>query len=450
MQFNDLPIADGTKDAVAAMGYFDATPIQRDAIPHLLKGRDLIGRAQTGTGKTAAFGVPLIDKLRDVRGDGIRGLVLCPTRELALQVTEVLTAVAAGSRVRVVPVYGGAGFDKQEKGLAQRAPLVVVACPGRLLDLMGRGVADIATTEFFILDEADRMLDMGFIHDIKRIEKELPHHRQTALFSATFDGPIRRLAHDFLQDPVTVEVEDTITTDLVDDYHIKVEKSLKKQLLLTLMAREEPSKAIIFTKMKHQAKRLAGDLNKHGWAAVALQGNMTQGQRERAMDAFRDGRARVMVATDVAARGLDVPDISHVINYDLPTEVENYVHRVGRTGRNGQTGRAHSFVQSDEHAHFRDIKRLAGNIPGDPVEPESNAARGPDAPLILVAPQQQRQPSGSTARRSRRRAGKAGQGGGGQQGSHGGRQQGVSSGNRQGRGGRRGRGGRGGGYRSTG
>ncbi|MGB1585703.1 MAG: DEAD/DEAH box helicase [Thermoplasmatota archaeon] len=412
MEFNSLPISDGTKDAVAAMGYENATPIQERTIPVLLEGTDVIGKAQTGTGKTAAFGIPVIEHLAGAR-HGVQALVLCPTRELALQVTEVMTDVARASPIKVVPVYGGAGFQKQLDGLRQKAPLVVVACPGRLLDLHQRGDIDLSSVSFLVLDEADRMLDMGFIHDMRRILKLIPAERQNALFSATLDARVQNLAKDFTRNAVTVEVEaETETIELTEQFHVAVEKNDKAQTLVHLLHQEVPQKAVVFMRTKHQAKRMAQKLDKTGWSAVALQGNMTQNQREKAMAAFRDGKARILVATDVAARGLDVPDVSHVINVDIPHEPEQYVHRVGRTGRNGQTGRSFTFVEKAQAKDWGIIQKRAGTqVPTTTVQTTSTE-RGPDKPAgIQGQPQQNR---GSNPRPKAQQGGNNGKGRNGQ------------------------------------
>ena len=408
MQFNDLPIADGTKDAIAAMGYETPTPIQRDAIPHLLAGRDLIGRAQTGTGKTAAFGIPIVDSLRGERRNDVFALVLVPTRELANQVSEVLTDIAKGSRLTIIPIFGGAGFDKQVKALRANGPKMVVACPGRLLDLHGRGEIDLDGVQDLVLDEADRMLDMGFIHDMRRILAILPRKRRTSLWSATLTSDIRRLADDLLKDPVLVQVESATTaTMLTEQFVVRVEKTDKPSALLALLAIERPEKAVVFTRTKHLAKRLAGRLDATGWSSVALQGNMSQSQRERSMAAFRQGECRILVATDVAARGLDVPDVTHVVNFDIPNEPESYVHRIGRTGRNGKEGRSFTFVQSDEHTELRDVERTAGlrlqrfDLSFDGVD-----ANGPDKPRAVVQVQEQKR-----GPRSPQKGGRQGSGG---------------------------------------
>ncbi len=361
MSFEEFHLADGTLDAVVAMGYEEPTPIQSATIPLLLQGKDVLGQARTGTGKTAAFGIPLVDQFRGERASRIVSLILLPTRELAIQVTEVLGEIATGSRLAIVPVYGGAGFGKQENDLRRAGPKVLVATPGRLLDHVQRGNIDLSHVSYLVLDEADRMLDMGFVHDMRKVLKLVPKKRQTALFSATFSDPIRKLAQEFTTDAEHVSVESgETTTPLTDQFLVHVAKHDKSDALMHLLAQEVPPRAIIFTRTKHLAKRLAIKLGKEGWSSVALQGNMTQGQRERAMEAFRGGKARLLVATDVAARGLDVPDVTHVINFDLPDVPEQYVHRIGRTGRNGATGRAFTFVEPEQKRDLRDIEREAG------------------------------------------------------------------------------------------
>ena len=358
--FTDLALNPALLQALAWLNYTQMTPIQALSLPPMLEGRDVIGHARTGSGKTAAYGLALLSRL-DPALPRTQALVLCPTRELALQVTEVMTDIARASPTKLVPIYGGAGFQKQIDGLRQKAPLVVVACPGRLLDLHQRGDIDLGHVSFLVLDEADRMLDMGFIHDMRRILKLIPADRQTALFSATLDQRVQNLAKDFTRNAVTVEVEaETETIDLTEQFHVAVEKNDKPQTLVDLLHQEVPQKAVVFMRTKHQAKRMAQKLDKTGWSAVALQGNMTQNQREKAMAAFRDGTARILVATDVAARGLDVPDVTHVINVDIPHEPEQYVHRVGRTGRNGQTGRSFTFVEKAQAKDWGIIQRRAG------------------------------------------------------------------------------------------
>jgi len=443
MRFNDMPLSDGTKDAVAAMGYEETTPIQEKSIPHLLAGRDVIARARTGTGKTAAFGIPLVEALRDTRDTGVLGLVLLPTRELALQVQEVLSDLARGTRIQVVPVYGGTGFGAQIEALRRRAPTVLVACPGRLLDLVGRGDADLSHVQVLVLDEADRMLDMGFVHDMRRVLKLVPRQRQTSLFSATIDARVRSLSGEFLHDPVSLEAEEGPTaTTLTEQWHLRVEKSDKTHALLTLLHAERPAKAVVFTRTKHLAKRLAQRLSKEGWASVALQGNMTQGQRERSMAAFREGGSRLLVATDVAARGLDVPDITHVFNFDLSHEPEAYVHRIGRTGRNGRTGRSFTFIQSDEVHDLKVLEKLAGTrIP--PMDlPPMNVAPGPDPVHEPTSPRAAGPRPSAKGGAGRQSGGTGGYGGGDRRGRgrsrHGGRGPGGSQSGGRGAGGHRG------------
>ncbi len=378
MTFTDFHIQDGTLDAIVAMGYEEPTPIQAQAIPPMLEGKDVVGQARTGTGKTAAFGIPLIDAHRADR-DGIPGLVLLPTRELALQVTEVLQDLAKGSRLDIVPVYGGAGFGKQLHDLERKGPKIVVACPGRLLDLVERGALDLGSVRTWVLDEADRMLDMGFVRDMRKIERLVPKQRQTALFSATFPHAVQSLVQEFTRDPVHISVHNgEVTVPQAEQFHARVEKADKTKALLHLLVEQQPERGVVFTRTKHLAKRLAKRLVTKGWSAVALQGNMTQGQRERAMKTFRAGKARLLVATDVAARGLDVHGVTHVVNFDLPDE-DSYVHRVGRTARNGADGRAYTFVQSDEVKDFRSIQKHIGkDIERIDARTDEDIPDGPD------------------------------------------------------------------------
>ncbi|HUR61479.1 MAG TPA: DEAD/DEAH box helicase [Candidatus Thermoplasmatota archaeon] len=385
--FKDFALSAGTLDAIAAMGYEEPSPIQRDAIPHLLQGRDLLGQARTGTGKTAAFGIPLIEKVRPVRNGGVVALILVPTRELALQVSQELSEIAKASGIRVIPVYGGAGFGKQNDMLHQGGTHIVVATPGRLLDHLQQGTVRLDKVQTLILDEADRMLDMGFLPDMQRVLRAVPKVRQTALFSATVPDQIRKLTSQFLNDPVNVKVETGPTaTPLCDQFKAFVEKPMKTRSLLALLAKEKPERTIVFTRTKHLAKRLAPQLGRSGHKAIALQGNMSQGQRERAMEAFRAGDVDILVATDVASRGIDVPEVSHVVNFDLPDEPEAYVHRIGRTGRMGRTGRAFTFVQSDEHRDLKLIERISGipmadyeigDLPPEPAAAPQSSDQGP-------------------------------------------------------------------------
>jgi ATP-dependent RNA helicase RhlE len=385
-KFTDLELSAGTLDAIAKMGYETPSPIQAQSIPHFLAGRDLLAQARTGTGKTAAFGIPLIEHARVLPPrSGIVALVLVPTRELAIQVSDELTEIAKGSGLRVFYVFGGVGFGNQTRDLRSDGTAILVATPGRLLDHIKQGNARLDKVKTLILDEADRMLDMGFLPDVERVLRAVPVQRQTGLFSATVPDAIRRLTQRFLKDPVSVRVETgEVSTPLCEQFKVSAEKAQKTRALLALLAKEKPEQVMVFTRTKHLAKRLAPSLERAGHKAVALQGNMSQGQRERAMGAFRAGEATILVATDIAGRGIDVPETSHVVNYDLPDEPEAYVHRIGRTGRMGRTGRAFTFVQGDQQHDLRIIEKLTGvpmqsydvgPLPAEPAAP-AHAANG--------------------------------------------------------------------------
>ena len=359
--FAELNLSPSTLNAVRHMGFETPTLIQAKSIPELIAGRDLIAQARTGTGKTAAFGIPLVERLGGIHARGVHGLVLVPTRELCLQVGEQLTKLAHGAKLRVVEIYGGVGYGEQTHKLRSNDPVIVVATPGRLVDHIERGNIRLDVVRMLVLDEADRMLDMGFFPDVERIIKLVAKERITALFSATVPEPIRRLSQKFLRNPVTVAVEagPTVTADAAQ-YRIDLQRSQKTQGLLALLRKETPESAIVFTRTKHLARRLARQLDAQGFPSVALQGNMSQPQRERAMESFREAKVKILVATDIASRGLDVAHVSHVVNYDVPMEPEAYVHRVGRTARMGRTGRAFTFVQGDQMRDLAAIERTAG------------------------------------------------------------------------------------------
>ncbi|MEA3199836.1 MAG: ATP-dependent helicase RhlE [Thermoplasmata archaeon] len=346
-----------TLAALAKKGYKTPTPIQTLAIPIVMQGEDLIAQAQTGTGKTAAFGLPLVE---DTRPRVLQTLILAPTRELANQIVEELTWMGANTPFKAYPVYGGVGFGNQINALRRGDITCLVACPGRLLDLLQRGDVRLDHVRHVILDEADRMLDMGFIRDIEKIFKFLPRERQTMLFSATMPPEVRKLAERYLNRPEFVRAESGPTaTELTDQFEIRVQGD-KFPVLLALMKKEDPVASVIFTKTKHGAKRLARRLAAVGYNTDALQGNLSQNARDRVMAAFRDGKLDHLVATDVAARGLDVSGISHVINYDFPMVNEDYVHRIGRTGRAGKRGRAFLFVDREEERDARAVERISG------------------------------------------------------------------------------------------
>ena len=361
MYFSDLNLIDPLLRALRAEGYQQPTPIQRQAIPHVLAGRDLIGCAQTGTGKTAAFALPILQRLAAGTGrprGGLRVLVLSPTRELASQIGDSFAAYGRHTGLKHAVIFGGVGQQPQVDAL-RRLPDILVATPGRLLDLMGQGLARLNTVEIFVLDEADRMLDMGFIHDVRRVIAALPARRQTLLFSATMPPDIQDLADRILIDPVRVEVTPQATTvETIAQSVFFVEKGEKRALLEHLLGDPAIRRALVFTRTKHGANKLAQQLERARIQAEAIHGNKSQSARERALANFKSGRTRVLVATDIAARGIDVDDVTHVINYELPNEPETYVHRIGRTARAGASGTAYSFCDADERAYLRDIEKL--------------------------------------------------------------------------------------------
>ncbi|MBI1278848.1 MAG: DEAD/DEAH box helicase [Anaerolineaceae bacterium] len=360
MQFDDLKLIEPLLRAVRAEGYTTPTPIQEQAIPHVLEGRDLLGVAQTGTGKTAAFALPILQHLaqKPRQGHHIRVLVLAPTRELASQIGDSFRAYGRNTGVKQVTIFGGVGQQPQVDRL-RNGPDVLVAAPGRLLDLMNQGHVRLDKIEVFVLDEADRMLDMGFIHDVRRIIAALPKQRQTLLFSATMPEEIQDLAHNILIDPVKVEVTPVASTvEKIQQSIFFVEKKDKPALLEHLLQDKNISRVLVFTRTKHGANKVVQRLGTARIHAEAIHGNKSQTAREAALKNFKSGRTRVLVATDIAARGLDVDEISHIINYDLPNEPETYVHRIGRTARAGASGIAFSFCDTEERAFLRDIERL--------------------------------------------------------------------------------------------
>jgi ATP-dependent RNA helicase RhlE len=360
--FDRLGLRPALREAVRAAGYGEPTPIQLEAIPHVLAGRDVLGCAQTGTGKTAAFALPILQQLlaepRSERRPAIRALVLAPTRELAAQIGESFRRYGARSGLRHCVVFGGVGKGPQIDAL-RRGVDVLVATPGRLLDLLRDRRLALGQVRCFVLDEADRMLDMGFIHDVRRIARELPEERQTLLFSATLPREIQELAGRLLVDPVRVAVDPVASTALPIEQSVYfVDASRKVDLLLRLLDGGEVDRALVFTRTKRGANRLAGQLERARVAVAAIHGNKSQPARERALEGLKRGRTRVVVATDIAARGLDVKGLSHVINFDLPQDPESYVHRVGRTGRAGASGVALSLCSTAERPLLLAIERL--------------------------------------------------------------------------------------------
>ncbi|HEY1956568.1 MAG TPA: DEAD/DEAH box helicase [Polyangiaceae bacterium] len=359
--FASLGLSEPILRAVLDEGYAEPTPIQAEVVALALAGRDLVACAQTGTGKTAAFVMPILQRLTAEpapRPAPIRALVVTPTRELAAQIAERVSAYGRYLKLRHAVVYGGVSQHRQEIALGAH-PDILVATPGRLLDLVQQRLVSLAGVRSFVLDEADRMLDMGFVHDVRRIAAMLPTDRQTLLFSATMPPPIAQLAKFLLVDPARVSVAPAVTTaEGVDQAVLFVAKADKRAALEKILADRSVARAIVFTRTKHGANRLSEQLERAGIGAEAIHGNKSQNARERALESFRAGRTRVLVATDVAARGIDVEGISHVVNYDLPNVAEAYVHRIGRTGRAGAVGRAISFCDPEERGLLRDIERL--------------------------------------------------------------------------------------------
>lgn len=357
--FTALGVAPSLVRAVVDAGYTTPTPIQERTIPKVLAGSDVLGCAQTGTGKTAAFLLPLLQRLgSDRQRRGVRALVLSPTRELAAQIGQAAARYGRHSGLRHAVVYGGVSQRGQERDLA-RSPEVLIATPGRLLDLMGQGLVDLSGVEILVLDEADTMLDMGFVRDVRRIVAAVPKERQTLLFSATMPPAIEELARSILNQPLRVSVTPQGTpAESVEQTVYFVSKPDKRLLLQKVLGEQRVERALVFTRTKHGADRVARSLVQAGVEAAAIHGNKSQNARERTLESFRKGRTTVLVATDIAARGIDVQGVSHVINYDLPNVAESYVHRIGRTGRAGATGRAISFCDQDERKLLKDIERL--------------------------------------------------------------------------------------------
>lgn len=364
LSFSDLGLCEPIVNAVKSEGYESPTPIQAQAIPHVLKGRDLFGCAQTGTGKTAAFALPMLHRLMQVPAPSakvrrpIRALILAPTRELAIQIADCILAYSKNTQIRHTLIFGGVSQVPQVRAL-QRGIDIVVATPGRLCDLMGQGYVDLSHVETFILDEADRMLDMGFIHDIRHIAERVPKKRQTLFFSATMPREIRELSSTLLVNPVTVEITPVATAaETVDQAIYIIPQSNKARLLLTLLSEPGMTRSLVFTRTKHGADKVLRTLMQAGIRADSIHGNKSQAKRQRALADFKSNRLRVLVATDIAARGIDVDGISHVINYDMPVEIESYVHRIGRTGRAGATGIALTFCDPAERSKLRAIERV--------------------------------------------------------------------------------------------
>jgi len=397
--FDRFGLDDALLRGIRDAGFTSPRPIQAETIPAGLDGRDVLGLAQTGTGKTAAFALPILelilaDRAEGRRADGPTTLILAPTRELATQIAAEIRTLSKYARAGLITIYGGVSQRNQVNALRNR-PEIVVGCPGRVLDLLQQGLLDLGDVETLVLDEADHMFDMGFMVDIRKILKFLPEDRQNLLFSATMPKEIRKLADEMLHDPHVVELAKSAPAATIDHALIMVEERRKRDLLEHVLSDDGCESAIVFTRTKHRAKRLALQLSKSGHKAVGLQGNMSQAQRDRAMGGFRTRKFNILVATDIVARGIDVSGVSHVINFDVPTTPEAYTHRIGRTGRAEHEGEACTFVTGDDRAWVRATERMIGapiarrRVDGFEAEPE----RGP-------APRRQARPAGRPAART--------------------------------------------------
>lgn len=379
MSFDLLKLNPHIRENVRTLGFEVPTPIQRKAIPSVLEGRDVIGLAQTGTGKTAAFAIPLLHRLMSGPRRQLRVLIVGPTRELAEQTFNALNDLAAHTNLRCVTIYGGVGMRPQVDGL-QRGAEIAITCPGRLLDHIRQGTIRLQHVECLVLDEADRMFDMGFLPDIRKILQKLPAARQTLLFSATMPDAIRKLAHEILRDPVTLQIAHSKPAESVSHALYPAPPHLKSPLLLAILDRTDRESVLVFTRTKHRAKRLAAQLTKAGHRATCLQGNLSQRQRQNAMEGFRSGHYQILVATDLAARGIDVSTISHVINFDMPGSVDDYTHRIGRTGRAAKTGDAFTLITQEDEDLVRGIEHVLGSrIERRKLEAFDYAARPPPA-----------------------------------------------------------------------
>jgi len=357
MNFDTFNFHPSIMAGVRELGYTIPTPIQSQTIPPIMQGRDVIGLAQTGTGKTAAFVLPILERLRASPRGSIRALVISPTRELAEQTCEATNNLGRRVRLHSVTVYGGVSMSLQVQKL-QRNPEIVAACPGRLLDHLWKGIIDLSSMEVLVIDEADRMLDMGFLPDIRNILRCILQKRQTLLFSATMPDDIQRLAHEILHDPITVQVDRALPAKTVSHYLYPVQQHLKTALLKEILSKIKTDSVLVFTRTKRRTERVAQQLVKAGYRVTSLQGDLPQNRRQAALTAFRNGSIKILVATDIAARGIDVLTISHVINYDMPESPDDYIHRIGRTGRVDKSGDALTFVTNADADKIRALEQL--------------------------------------------------------------------------------------------
>ncbi len=392
--FDRFAFGPAVQRAIRAVGFTEPRPIQAESIAIVLAGTDVLGLAQTGTGKTAAFGLPIVERLLNSRGAGTKALIIAPTRELASQILEDIKTFSKFTNLKSAAIYGGVPFPPQIKTLRSQ-PDILVACPGRLLDLFEQGHVNLARIQTLVLDEADHLFDMGFMPDIKRILAILPKRRQNLLFSATMPPEIRGLASSLLAEPVFIDISHSTPLSTIEHSLYPVVADRKTDLLIKLLKDKAVTSAIVFTRTKHRAKRLGIKLDSIGYSAVALQGNMTQPQRDRATKGFRKGEYNILVATDVAARGLDIDHVSHVINFDIPTTPDAYTHRIGRTGRSGRDGQAFTLVSREDRDFIRAIERKLGSplerrqVAG--FEGETVSSDGSDR-------RQDKKPSGATRR----------------------------------------------------
>ena len=418
--FSGFNLSPSVQRGIAAAGFVEPRPIQTQTIPAALEGRDILGLAQTGTGKTAAFALPILDHLLATRKPGPRSLIVAPTRELASQISEDMRTLARFTPIHIATVFGGVSARPQRQALRAK-PDIIVACPGRILDLLEQGAVQLNRIETLVLDEADHMFDMGFLPDIRRLLAALPTQRQNLLFSATMPREIRTLANQVLQTPHVVELTHSKPASTIQHALYPIDQSQKIGVLQRLLSDDEFVAAIVFTRTKHRAKRLAQQLSRSGRRAIALQGNMSQSQRERAMAGFRNNQFDILVATDIAARGLDVEQVSHVINFDMPNTPDAYTHRIGRTGRSEREGKAYTLVTAEDHAMVRAVEqRIGAAIPrlqADGIEaipfatgrsndprPTRPAGRRDRGAKGQHRPFRPRSPSGSSRNANRRRS----------------------------------------------
>ena len=402
MNFNDFNLHPGIMEGVNGLGYKEPTPIQAKAIPAAMQGCDIVGLAQTGTGKTAAFALPILQKLIQGKRGQVRALIMSPTRELAEQTSTAINQLGKKAGIRSIAVYGGVNISQQVYNLRNKAE-IVVACPGRLLDHIWRSTVDLTHIEILVIDEADRMLDMGFLPNIKSILDCIMQKRQTLLFSATMPKEIRRLTEDILTEPVYIQVGETAPVETVSHALYPVKQHLKTALLMEILYRIQKETVIVFTRTKHRAEKVSEELKKAGFKAASLHGNLSQFRRQSALEGLRRGSVKVLVATDIASRGIDILSITHVINYDIPECADDYTHRIGRTGRINNNGDAWTLVTAADSGMIRDIEKiLKSQIERKTIEGFDYSVTGPASDK----PRYQRKPDANNARTAGQAAGR--------------------------------------------